>query len=125
MTRGAFWGSVNTTCPRCGRSYPAGFPADFRAEMIAGLMATAVLVEAGRLAMLPWSLVERVAHESATVIASHADDLQFGGKHCREAFAALARGLAATSFSPGGVNLFGAHWCNRHPEATAQDGQYR
>lgn len=116
---------MTSTCPTCGCSYPASPPADFRAELIAGLMATAVLIEANNLVHLSWSIVERVAREAATAIGSHGDDLQFGGKHCQGAFAALARGLAATSFAPGGVNLFGAHWCNRHPEVESREGQYR
>lgn len=116
---------MTATCPKCGCPYSAKAPADFRAEMIAGLMATAVLIEADNLSRRPWADVARFASEAASVIGSHGDDLQFGGKHCGEAFAALARGLAATSFAPGGVDLFGAHWCNRHPEVESREGQYR
>ncbi|MFD8626664.1 hypothetical protein ACFV4E_22735 [Streptomyces hygroscopicus] len=53
-----------------------------------------------------------IASRCATVIGSHGDALQFGGKHCREAFNALARGLAAAALTvPGGVDFLGAHWC--------------
>lgn len=76
------------------------------------------------LARLPWSIVEQVATSAGQQVAEHADDLQFGGKHCASAFAALARGLAAISFAPGGVHFCGVHWCARHPESTATDGQY-
>lgn len=53
-----------------------------------------------------------IASRCATVLGSHGDALQFGGKHCREAFNALARGLAAAALTaPGGVDLLGGHWC--------------
>ncbi|MGW4075950.1 hypothetical protein ACWELB_20975 [Streptomyces asiaticus] len=53
-----------------------------------------------------------IASRCATVIGSHGDALQFGGKHCAEAFNALARGLAAAALTaPGGVDALGGHWC--------------
>lgn len=114
-----------TTCTTCGRALSSKPPPDFRAEILVGVMATAVVVETDNLRRLPWSDVARLANESATVIGSHGDDLQFGGKKRREAFAALARGLAALSFAPGGVEFFGAHWCARHVESESREGQYR
>lgn len=44
------------------------------------------------------------------VIAAHGDDLLFGGRRCAEAFNAVAKGIAALSFCPGGVTVFGRHW---------------
>lgn len=113
------------SCNACGRALSSEPPADFRAELLVGLMATAVVSEADNLRRLPWEHVARLASESATAVASHGDDLQFGGKHCREAFAALARGLAASSFAPGGVEFLGSHWCACHPEVESREGQYR
>lgn len=49
-----------------------------------------------------------IAQDSADVIAAHGDDLQYGGKHCAETFNALARGLAAAAYQPGGITFAGA-----------------
>jgi hypothetical protein len=81
-----------------------------------------VLLETLRLAV-PMHMVElrplepshraEIASRCATVIGSHGDALQFGGKHCAEAFNALARGLAAAALTaPGGVDALGGHWCS-------------
>ncbi|ONK13258.1 hypothetical protein [Streptomyces sp. MP131-18] len=61
---------------------------------------------------LPSEQLLAIASNAATVLGSHGDALQFGGKHCREAFNALARGLAAAALTAdGGVTWLGAHWC--------------
>jgi len=54
--------------------------------------------------MRTWTAEARLHHARgcAEVIASHGDDLQFGGRHCAEAFAALTRGLAVAAYQPGG-----------------------
>lgn len=52
-----------------------------------------------------------MAAAAADVVASHGDDLQFGGRHCAEAFNALARGLAIGAHQPGGITFRGLHWC--------------
>ncbi|MCT2588254.1 hypothetical protein [Actinophytocola gossypii] len=59
---------------------------------------------------------QRLAADASTTIASHGDDLMFGGKHCRPAFTALARALAVLAHQPGGVTFAGLHWCvgSRH-----------
>ena len=49
----------------------------------------------------------------AEVIAAHGDDLLYGGKYCRQAFAALVRAVALLAFAPGGVELFGLHFEER------------
>jgi hypothetical protein len=54
---------------------------------------------------------QRHAQGAADVIATHGDDLQFGGRHCTEAFAALTRGLAVLAYQPGGVDFAGLHFC--------------
>lgn len=52
------------------------------------------------------------AKRMATVVASHGDDLQYGGKHCAEAFNAFARSLACAALvADGGVSFAGLHWC--------------
>ncbi|WP_144385767.1 hypothetical protein [Streptomyces sp. SAJ15] len=53
-----------------------------------------------------------IAKACAAIVGSHGDALQFGGKHCAEAFNALARGLAAAALTAwGGVTFDGLHWC--------------
>lgn len=55
---------------------------------------------------------DQLARQQAVTVATHGDDLQFGGRHCKDAFNALARGLAAAALTAwGGVTVAGAHWC--------------
>lgn len=57
-----------------------------------------------------WLLGE--ARRCADVVASHGDDLQFGGKHCARAFNAVARGLACAALvADGGATFLDLHWC--------------
>lgn len=55
-----------------------------------------------------------LAGEMAEMVAAHADDLMYGGSSCVPTFAALARGLAALAFKPGGVTFWDRHWCAKH-----------
>lgn len=72
----------------------------------------AVPLHMAELERLPVDMLPGIASAAATVVGSHGDALQFGGKHCREAFNALARGLAAAALTaPGGIDYLGAHWC--------------
>lgn len=50
----------------------------------------------------------------AEILATHGDDLMYGGKSCVAAFGAVARALALLAFAPGGVSLWGILWCERH-----------
>jgi hypothetical protein len=45
------------------------------------------------------------------ILTQHADDMQFGGKHCARAFNALAAGLAILAHRAGGITFAGLHWC--------------
>jgi hypothetical protein len=56
---------------------------------------------------------QRLALVAGTVdtICTHGDDLLFGGKHCKETFAALVRALAVAAYQPGGITFAGRHWC--------------
>jgi hypothetical protein len=84
-------------------------------------MRTMVLLETLRLAVplhiddmrhLDPQHLTRVAQSAAATVGSRGDDLQFGGRHCAEAFNALARGLAAAALVAwGGVTFNGLHWC--------------
>jgi hypothetical protein len=53
------------------------------------------------------------AHCLAQVITEKGDVLQYGGQRGEAArtFTALARGLAAAAYQPGGVTFAGRHWC--------------
>ena len=108
-------------CARCGRRYEATPPTGNAAMLVAAL-AVAVMMAQQDLRRRSWRDVERMAHESAEQVGAHGDDLQFGGKHCTGAFTALARGLAALSFPPGGVVFLGQHWCAVHPETASALG---
>jgi hypothetical protein len=58
-----------------------------------------------------------VGRRCAQTIAEWGDALQFKGgngesrRRTREAFNALAKGLAALAHQPGGVEFRGVHWC--------------
>lgn len=72
----------------------------------------AVPMHMHELRRLPVDSILEIASDTATDIGTHGDDLQFGGKHCAQAFNALARGLAAASLiAQGGVTFQGLHWC--------------
>lgn len=101
-------------CPRCGHDYPT--PRDPRAELLATTLEVSVFFAIEECRRLPLDEVIASARAHAGVIAAHGDDLQYGGKHCAGAHAAVARGLAALAFAPGGVDFLGAHWCAEHPD---------
>lgn len=108
------------TCSGCGRRLPEAVSGPATLE----ILAVAVPGEIARLRLLPLSQAVEVARASAQTVAESADELLFGGKRAAATFAALARGLAALSFAPGGVVFAGMHWCAVHPENTATEGQY-
>jgi len=62
--------------------------------------------------MRNWTPEERIeaARGCVEVVASHGDDLQYGGKFAADAFAKLACGLACLAYQPGGVTFMGTHW---------------
>lgn len=119
---------MSGTCPRCGVSVPAGPAATGRDYFVLSLLemslTVSVATEIARLSRLPWDTLKTAAEASAEAVASHADDLLYGGKHCASTHAALARGLAVLSFAPGGVSILGWHWCAKHPSVQSSDGQY-
>lgn len=79
----------------------------------------AVPVAQEELGRMSWAEVERVAAEAVDVVASKGDLILYRSTRPGEtsaAFVALARGLAALSFAPGGVSFLGRHWDAEHPE---------
>ena len=107
-------------CPKCGRDYPCD--RDPKMSLLADTLEVSVFMVIQDLKTRSLDDIQAIARESAAVVAEHGDDLQFGGKHCASTHAALARGIAALSFAPGGVSAFGAHWCERHPESASAEG---
>ena len=79
--------------------------------VLEAMLPVAVLTALDDVARLADDERVRLAAEFADAIASHGDDLMFGGKHCAPTFAALARGLAVLAHQPGGVSFAGLHWC--------------
>ncbi len=85
-------------------------------DMLRSVLGCAVPLWAMELKKLPWSEIEKIAHESAQIVAEKGDVLQFRSKKKGEtanAFNALAKGLAALSFCPGGVTFLGDHYENK------------
>lgn len=89
-------------------------------DMLRSTLGVAVPIWVMELKKLPWPAIEKIAHESAQVVAEKGDVLQFGGKkgEAAKAFNALAKGLAALSFCPGGVTFLGDHYENKHDQCS-------
>lgn len=69
--------------------------------------------------MRTWDQETRLAKaaEFGQYVAANGDDILFERKgETAKAFAALARGLAACAYLPGGVTYMGLHWCVNHDE---------
>lgn len=58
------------------------------------------------------------AKDGAEAVAHRGDTLMFRGKPGATApvWTALARGVAAGAFMPGGITVFGDHWCVDHDQ---------
>jgi hypothetical protein len=60
--------------------------------------------------------IERARAEALEQVASHGDDLQFGGKHQSSSRTALAKGFAVLARAEGGITALGVHACTApHP----------
>lgn len=114
-------------CVRCGMTLWPRTESDdsMRTEILRASLEAAVPIAIHDLRYHMWPDLQQLATEASTTIASHGDDLQFGGKKCASTFAALARGLAVLAYAPGGVTFLGVHWCAVHRESTSRDGQYQ
>jgi hypothetical protein len=64
------------------------------------------------------------AKDAVGPVASRGDALLFGGKRGEPAkvFNALAKGLAALAYCPGGVTFAGRHWCAAECDCPAGRG---
>lgn len=95
-------------------------------DHLALALAAAVPLEIARLRALPdeeraREIKARTGQAVAVLLGEHGDDLLFGGRHCAEAFAALATGLACLAWQPGGVTVFGQHFCADHTQCRAAE----
>lgn len=98
----------------------------FHGHPLVGMLAIAVSNEIDKLREVDDELrATQIAHhtrgEIATLVGTHGDDLLFGGEHCVETFAATARALACLAFQPGGVTVFGLHFCVDHDACIKAD----
>lgn len=67
---------------------------------------------------LPWEEIQRIATEASQFLGEHGDALMYKQKGTTaKAFNMLAKGMAALAFAPGGVNIFGLHFEDIHPES--------
>jgi|GEM_PF-2057796 len=69
----------------------------------------------------------RIGRAAVEPITNRGDALLFGGKKgaAAEVFNALARGLAALAYQPGGVTFAGRHWCTDHAACQAAERSVR
>lgn len=120
--------TMDTTCTRCGAPPPAVFD-DTRWTALLITLDCAVAVRIGDLAAMdPADRARTItswARTGAAAIAAHGDVLQYGGDKTAKGraqvagtFNALARGLAALAYAPGGVTFAGRHWCTPDPTTT-------
>jgi hypothetical protein len=82
-------------------------------EHLAIALAAAVPLWIMEMRAMPAALRITTAQGLAQIVAEKSDVLMFGGGEkgeVREIFNALARGLAALSFQPGGVRFGSMHW---------------
>ncbi len=89
-------------------------------ELLMMTLALAVPIAIEDAKRMPLADVQQAAREASVTIGAKGDVLQFGGGKKGEAaaaFAALARGLAALSFQPGGVKFNGTEWIAVHPDS--------
>ena len=94
-------------------------PARLQVEIMKLTLEAAVPLWQAQLAKRPFDEVIKRAGVCAEEMGSHGDVLQFGGRGAGDAFNRLAEGLAALSFSPGGVTFSGLHFEAQHPDGQA------
>ena len=70
----------------------------------------------------PWSEIQAVVYECADIVTAKGDAILYRSKKKGETavtFNALAKGLAALSFAPGGVTFLGDHYQNQYGESSS------
>lgn len=100
--------TANWACP----------PVENSAQWLKDMLGAFVPLEILQMHLVPRAALQQMASEAAEIIASHGDDLMFGGKHCAATYTALNNGLAAAALlAPAGIDFMGLHFCARpHPE---------
>lgn len=103
--------------PPSAAAGPPAWPADDgAAALLSTMLAVAVPLEIQRLRL--WSVQQRheLVRDAAQMVAEHGDDLMYGGRHCKDAFAAVVRALAVGAYQPGGVSTGCGYRPGRPPE---------
>jgi len=101
-----------------------GIPAQQAAVLAVSLAAFVPLAVAE---MRGWTDEQRcqAGRGLADTIGAKGDVLQYGGKGCAEAWAALVYGLAIGAWQLGGVTFGGQHWCAAGCDCPAAHAQSR
>ena len=89
------------------------------ADLIRVSLQAAVPLWVARLREQPWDQIQRRLPELSQTIAEHGDVILYRSNvkgETARAFNALAEAIAALSFVPGGVTVFGEHWESTHPD---------
>jgi hypothetical protein len=95
-----------------------------RPDVLLETLRLAVPMHCHELRGIPPEQLREIAQQASTTVATHGDDLMFGGTYCAEAFNALARGLAVLALTAwGGVTFRGAHWCS-NPTCSDPDAHH-
>lgn len=92
----------------------AGAPERAAAAALADRLMDVVDEQAERMLALPFPARKALLDKDVWVLAQGADRLQYAVGDGEEAFAALARMVAALALQPGGLCFAGHHWCVLH-----------
>jgi hypothetical protein len=97
-------------------------------DLLKTMLPMAVTLEIMRLKGAPWEKIQDMAQGHAQFIAEHGDNLLFLGPKkgdTSKAFTKFVQGVAALSFVPGGVTIFGQHYEATHPDSlTGPNGRW-
>lgn len=94
--------------------------------LLPAALAVAVPLHIEELRTWPWARVQAAVRESAGHLAAKGDNVLYRGARWGEtaaAFNALARGIAACAFAPGGVRTAWGRWEARHPDLAPEAAQ--
>lgn len=76
-------------------------------------------------AAMSWPVREAFIGDDILAVAQHGDIVQYSdGPRRAETMAALIRIVAVLALQPGGVSLFGHHWCGFHEICRLLDAGY-
>lgn len=88
-------------------------------NLLQSALSAAVPLWIENLKLVPWSAIQDRLPAIGQQVAEHGDHILYRSKKkgkTAAAFNALAEGVAALSFCPGGITLFGLHFEAQHPD---------